>query len=202
MQSWGTNARAADELGCDPFGMAHGFIGRDRPVPVLLGHAPEGASGGAERRPSPFTGVTMDRAAALTSTISRPFPSALAHGGVGRGATMGALPLLRGEDRAGRRDVLGDQRPAGAWVCTLAAPHAPLAWVAREATAAGRPLVGRRTGPLPLMGTAAGRLRGVALGRALCPPRSAGVRRPRRRCLSGQQSTRCCSHASGGVAVG
>jgi hypothetical protein len=189
-------------MGCDPFGIDHDFRGRDLQVQVRLVHSPAGASGCAKRRPSPVAGVTVDLADAITITLPRPCPSAMAHRGVSRVATVRALPRIRREHRAVRWDVRSDQRPAGACVRTIAAPQELLARVARDEADEGRPIVGRRPGPLPLLGTSAWRIRGVAMGCAGLPRRSDPVRLPRRRCLSGRRWTPCCANASGGAAVG
>jgi hypothetical protein len=143
----------------------------------------------------------VDLADAITIPIPRPFPSAMAHSGVSRVATVIALPLIRIENRAVRWDVLSDQRPAGACVCTIADPKALLARVARDDADDGRPIVGIRTVPFALIGTSAWRIRGVAMGGAFFPLRSDTIRLPRRRCLSGRRWTPCCSHESGGAAV-
>jgi hypothetical protein len=59
------DAHAPDQLGCDPFRIDHGFIGRHIEMQVLLVDPTEGTQRGAERRSCPFTGVAVDLAAAV-----------------------------------------------------------------------------------------------------------------------------------------
>jgi hypothetical protein len=74
---------------------------------VLLVGALEGSQVRPEHRPGPLTGVTVDLAAAIR--IPRPLMHAMAHAGVGRMATLTALPLFGVEKRTARLDVFGDE---------------------------------------------------------------------------------------------
>src|SRR6266498_5284330 len=124
MRGRGSHTHSPDEVGRHPLGIDHGLLGRDIPVQVLFVDTPEGAPVGAECRPTPVAGMTVDLAYAITISFPRPRPSAVAHGGVGGRAAVIALPLLRVQDGTIRRDVLGDQGLAGALIRSLAAPEA------------------------------------------------------------------------------
>ncbi len=96
MRGRGSHTHSPDEVGRHPLGIDHGLLGRDIPVQVLFVDTPEGAPVGAECRPTPVAGMTVDLAYAITISFPRPRPSAVAHGGVGGRAAVIALPLRRG----------------------------------------------------------------------------------------------------------
>jgi hypothetical protein len=93
---------------------------------VLLVDSPEGSQVHPEHGPSPLTGVTVDLAAAIAIRIPRPLIQAIAHAGVGRMATLTALPLVGVEKRNARRDVFGDEVVTGLFVGVITHPQAVL----------------------------------------------------------------------------
>ncbi len=141
MRGRGSHTHSPDEVGRHPLGIDHGLLGRDIPVQVLFVDTPEGAPVGAECRPTPVAGMTVDLAYAITISFPRPRPSAVAHGGVGGRAAVIALPLLRVQ--AGG---LGGAAAGDAAVCVTRptrARGAPWArpWPSRAATAQAWPAV-------------------------------------------------------------
>ena len=163
---------------------------------------PEGTQVGPERRARPLTGVAVDLASAIAIIIPRPLVHAVADRGMGRMAAPIALPFVGIELRAASRHVLRDQGTARARVRMVADPEALLARVPRDDTDDGRTIVGVGAVPFALIGAPAGRIRGVAMGRAFFPPRSGTVRRPQRPCRSSHRSVRSRSGWLGCAAAG
>src|SRR5688500_3245976 len=180
-------------MGRDPFDIDHGFIGGNIQVQVPLVNPPEGTQVGAECRPRPFAGVTVDLADAITIIITRPLSSAVTDRGMGRMAAVITLPFIRVQDRALPRDILGDQASACAPVRMITHPKTLLARLARDHTDNGRTINGIRAVPFALIGASPGWIVGVAMGCAFFPPRSDTVRPPQRQCQSSRRWALCRS---------
>jgi hypothetical protein len=91
-----------------------------------------GAERGPERRARSFTTLAVDLTAAITIVIPGPCADTVAHGGVGGVAVVRALPLVRIQPRAVGRQVVGNQRVAGARVRVVAHPATLLPRLPRE----------------------------------------------------------------------
>jgi hypothetical protein len=120
---------------------------------VLLMNSAEGAQIRPKRRPGPFTGVAVHCASALAIVIPRPLVHAVADGGLAWMAPLIALPLIGIEPRAARRKVLRNQARAGVRVGMVADLPALLPRLTRDHADEGWAIIGRRTVPLPFMGT-------------------------------------------------
>jgi hypothetical protein len=182
------NTHPMTQLGCDPFRIDQRFIRRNVEIQVSLMDPAEGTQRGPKRRAGPFTGVAVHLPSAISIIIPRPLVHAVADGGMARMAPPRALPLSGIEQRAARRKVLGDQGRAGARVCTVADPQALLPRLARDPTADRGTIIGIGTMPFPFIGAPPGRIAGVRLRWAFCPPRCGTARRLQRRCPSSQPS--------------
>src|ERR687883_1468502 len=124
-----TDAHPSDQIRCHSLRIDHRLIGSHREMQVPVVHTPEATQGGTECRACSLAGVAGDLTLAITLLIPGPFMSTVADGGVGWMATAVALPCIRVERHAVRRDVLGAQVRAGAWGCVVADPPALLACV-------------------------------------------------------------------------
>jgi hypothetical protein len=93
-----------------------------------------------------------------------------AHRGMGRMAAMIALPGGGSARCAAGRHVFGDEVVAGPRGRMGADPTTRLARLARDHTDHGGTIGGRGAMPLALIGALAGRIEGVAMGRAWFPP--------------------------------
>ena len=173
---------------CDAFRLDHGFIHRHLERQVARMDSTEGAQIGSKRCAGPLAGVAVHLTWAISILIPRPLVHAVADGGMARMAPPRALPLSGIEQRAARRKVLGDQGRAGARVCTVADPQALLPRLARDPTADRGTIIGIGTMPFPFIGAPPGRIAGVRLRWAFCPPRCGTARRLQRRCPSSQPS--------------
>jgi hypothetical protein len=176
--------------------MDHGFIRRHLEMQVLLVHTPEGTQGGPKRRTRALTGVAMHFTSAITSIIPRPFVYAMADGGMGWMTAPVALPFVGVQPRAASRKGFGDEGTARPRVRVVAHPQAWLARVARDEADAGGPIVGRGAVACALIGASTWRVTGIAMGRAVFPPRSGTVRRPQTSCRSSLRLGRCGSGSS------
>jgi hypothetical protein len=177
----GSNTPALDQRGRDAFRIDHRFISGHVEMEGALVDPPEGTQGGAERRAGPFAGVAVDLAVAIPIIIPGPRVHAMAHGGMGRMAATRALPCVRGHDRAGAWDMLGNQVVAGTRVRVIADPATLFARLSRDHADHRGTSVRRGAVPSPLMGPPPGWVIGIEMGRAFFPPRSDRVRRPPRR---------------------
>jgi hypothetical protein len=101
---------------------------------VLLMNAAEGAQIRPKHRAGPLTGVTVHFALAISVVITCPFVEAVAHRSMGRMAVVIALPFIRVQERALRRDIRGDQARARTPVRMVAHPKALLPRLARDHT--------------------------------------------------------------------
>jgi hypothetical protein len=165
-------AHPSDQLGCDSFRIHHGFIRRHVEMQVWLVNTPKNTQVGPERCAGSLAGIGVHLAPAIAIIIPGPFVDAVAHGGVGRVAATIALPFICIQDCALQRDVFGDQGSAGALVRTVAHPQALLARVARDNADDGGPIVGVGPMAFALIGASTRRVTGIAMGRAVFPPRS------------------------------
>src|SRR5262245_32304665 len=95
-------------------------------------NAPKDLQVNPERHPCFITGVTMDFAATIAVIITRPLVHLVTHGGMGQMTPPIALPLIGIEPRAARRDVVRNQRRAGAPSGMVAHPEALLTRVPRD----------------------------------------------------------------------
>jgi hypothetical protein len=146
--------------------------------------APEGTEVRAERRASPFTGVTVDFALAIPVIIARPFADTMADGGLGWMTAPVAWPFVGVQPRTASHNVFIAEATARPSVRAVAYPKALLTRVARNDADEGRPIVGVGTVALALIGTSTWRVTGITVGRAVFPPRSGTVRRPQTPCRS------------------
>ena len=89
-----------DRLRCIPCRNDHGFIRCHVEIQVLLVETPRATEVRADRRPSPFTGVTADFALAITVIIARPFVYTIADCGMGWMTAPAALPFVGVQPRA------------------------------------------------------------------------------------------------------
>jgi len=163
---------------------------------VRLVHAPEGTQLGPKRRTRSLTGVAMHFTLAITISIARPFVSAMADGGMGWMTAPVALPCVGIQPRPASRKVFGEEGTARPRVRVVAHPQALLARVARDDADEGGPIVGRGAVALALMGASTWRVTGIAMGRAVFPPRAGPVRRPQTSCRSSLRLGRCCAGSS------
>jgi hypothetical protein len=131
------NTHASDQLGLDSFRIDHSFIRCHVEMEVPLVDPTEGTQVGAECRSSPFAGVAMDLALAITIVVPRPFAYPVGHGGISRMAATIALPFVGIEARAARGHVVGHEGVAGLPVRVVADPPGLLARVARDHTDIG-----------------------------------------------------------------
>jgi hypothetical protein len=151
---------------------------------VLLVDAPAGTEVRAERRASPFTGVTMDFALAITVIIPRPFVYTMADGGMCWMTAPVTLPFVGVQPRAVSWNVFMDEAAACPPVRVVAHPEALLTRIARNDADDGWPIVGIGAVAFALIGPSTWRVTGIAMGRAFFPPRSGTVRQPQTRCRS------------------
>jgi hypothetical protein len=103
-----TDAHALNHMGRDPFRIQHGFIGGHLEMSIVLVDSTKDSSIGAERRTRPFTGMTVDLAAAITIAIARPCMHAVADRRLKRMTAIVALPRIGASARARNRDVCRD----------------------------------------------------------------------------------------------
>jgi hypothetical protein len=143
-------------------------------------HATEGAQVGPEPRASSFTGVAVHLPPAIGIIIPRPFVHPVADSRMARMAAPIALPLVGVELCAASRNVFGDKAAARLRVGVITHPKAVFARLPRHHTDDGWAIIGIGPMPLALIGPAARRIVGVAMGRAFFPPRSDTVHRPQR----------------------
>jgi hypothetical protein len=196
-----TNAHPLNQCGCDLCGIDHGFIRRNIAIEVPLMNPAEGAQIRPKRRTSPFTGVAVHFASAISIVITGPFGDAVAHRGMGRMAAVRALPCIRVQDRALRRDILGDQASARPPVRMVAHPTTLLPRLARDHTDDGWAIMGRGAVSLPSIRASAWRIAGVAMRRTFFPLRSGRVHRPQRRCRPSYRSALSRASWLGGAAA-
>ena len=131
--------------------------------------AAEGTSGGAKRCTRSLPGMAMHCASAITVIIPCPLVHAVADGAMARMAAPIALPLIDIEPCAARRNILHDQRGAGARVGMVAAPQALLACVPRDDADDRGTVVGIGAVPLALIDASAEGIGRSAMGRAFFP---------------------------------
>jgi hypothetical protein len=167
-------------MGCDAFGIDHGFIRCHVEVQVLLMHAPKHPQVDPKRRARSLAGVAVDLTAAIPISIPGPLMYTVADRGMVRMTPPIALPLVGIELRATGGYVLCDQGSTRTRIGMVADPEALLTRVPRDETNNGRAVIGVGPMPSPLIGTPPGRILGVRMGRAFFPPRSGTVRRPQR----------------------
>jgi hypothetical protein len=189
-------------MGRDPFRMQHRFIGSHIEMQVVLVDSSKGPQRGAERRTCPFAGVTADLAAAIPIVIASPFMHAVADRRMGRMTATIALPFIGVEYHARSRDVGRDHVITGGFGCVIADPETALARVVRDDADDGQTIVGKGSGPFPLVRPPSGRIRGVKRGRTFFPRRSGTVRPPQRRCRASRRSGRWRSSWLGCAAAG
>ena len=151
---------------------------------------------GPECRASSVAGVALDFAAAIAVIIPRPLVHTVAEGGMGWMAPPIALPLIGMELRAAGRNVFIEEATASPPVRVVAYPKALLTRVARDDVDDGGPIVGRGAMAFALIGTSTWRVTGIAMGRAVFPPRSGTVRRPQTPCGASHQRVRYYSGPS------
>ena len=131
--------------------------------------APEGTEVRAERRASPFTGVTMDFTLAITVIIPRPFAYAMADGGMGRMTAPVALPFVGVQPRAVSWDVFIDEATA---VCLSAwSPTQKRCYLCcfKRRRCDGGPIVRIGAVAFALIGPSMWRVTGITMGRAFFP---------------------------------
>jgi hypothetical protein len=124
----------------------------------------------------------MHFAAAIAIIIPRPFVDAVADRGMRWMTTAGALPFVGVQPRALSWNSFGHERAARPWVRVVAHPTARLARVPRHDADDGGPIVGRGAVALALIGVSTWGGTGIAMGRAVFPPRSGRGRRPQTPC--------------------
>jgi hypothetical protein len=148
---------------------------------VPLMHPTEGQQIGPKCCACPLTGVTVHLTPAIAITVTRPLVNAVANSRMVRMTSSVALPFISIEPRAARRDVLRNQRSAGARIGMVADPPALLSRLARDQTDDGGTIIG--VGPVPpsLIGAAPGRGGGVSRRGAFFPPRCGTAHRLQRR---------------------
>src|SRR5919106_3640546 len=113
-----------------------------------------------------------------------------------------ALPFVGIQPRAASRHVVGDEGVTSLRVRVVAHPKTLLPRLARDHTDDGRTIVGIGAVSFALIGAAAWRVAGVAMGRTFFPPRSDTVHRPQRPCRSSPWSVRSRSGWLGCAAAG
>src|SRR6266545_7994062 len=113
----------------------------------------------------------MDLALAITIVVSRPFMHTVANRAMGGMAATIARPFVGIEPRAAGRHVFGDEIVAGPRVRMVTDPKPLLARLARDHTDNRGTIIGIGAVPFALIGTPAGRIEGVAMGRAFFPRR-------------------------------
>lgn len=150
-----------NQRGCDPFRIDHGFICRHIEMQVSLMDSTAGAPIGPKRCACPLAGVAVHLTLAISIIIPRPLGHAVADSRVIGMAPAIALPLIGVEPRAARRDVLRDQRRAGARIGMLTDPQALLPCLARDQTDDGGTIIGVGPMAFPLIGAPPGRIGGV-----------------------------------------
>jgi hypothetical protein len=168
---------------------------------VLLGDPAEGTQIGAERCSCPFTGVAVDLASAIPIIIASPFVDAVANRGMGWMTPPVALPLIGIQPGAASRKVFADEPMTSPPVRVVAPPKTLLARLTRDDTDDRGPIVGRGAVALARIGTSTWWVAGIALGRAVFPPRSGSVRRPQTLGRSSPRLVRCRSGASARAGV-
>ena len=166
-----TSAHPADQLGGHSFGIDHGFIRGYIEMQVPFMHPAEGTQIGPKCCACPLTGVAVHLTPAIVIIIPRPLVNAVANRRMARMTPAVALPFISIEPRAAHRDVLRDQRRAGARIGMVADPPALLSRLARDQTDDGGPIIGVGPVPLALIGAAPGRIGGVSMRGAFFPPR-------------------------------
>jgi hypothetical protein len=130
----------------------------------------------------------VDLAAAVPVIIPGPFVDAVADRGMGWVTPSVALPLIGIQLCAANRKVFHHELMTSPSVRVVAHPKTLLARVAGDDADDGRTIIGIGSVPLALIRAPAGRIRGVAMGRAFFPPRSDIVHPPQRPCRSSPRS--------------
>jgi hypothetical protein len=148
----------------------------------------EGPQIGPQPCACPLTGVAVHLTPAIAIIIPRPFVNAVTNSGMARVTPPVALPFISIEPRAGHRDVLRDQRCAGARIGMVADPQALLPRLARDQTDDGGTIIGVGPVPLPPIGATPGRVGGVSMRRAFFPPHSGTAHQLQRRSPPSQPS--------------
>jgi hypothetical protein len=126
---------------------------------------------------SPFAGVAVNLALAITIIIARPLAHAVTDGRMGRMTATIALPCIGIQRCAARWDVGGDQGVAGPRVRMIAHPEAVLTRLPRHHTQNRWAIVGRGPMPLALVRASTWRVMRGAMWGAFFPPRAGSVRR-------------------------
>jgi hypothetical protein len=155
-----------------------------------------------ERRARSLAGVTLDLASAIIIVIPRPCVHTRADSGMARRAATRAPPFIGLQPWTAGGPMFSEKVVAGPRVRMGAHPPAWLARLARAHTDDGGTSVGRGAVSLALIRTPAGRIGGVARGRAGVPPRVGRVHPPQTPCRSSQRSARYPSDGLEGAAVG
>lgn len=134
-------------------------------------HSTEGPQIGPKPGACPLTGVAVHLTPAIAIIVPRPLVHAVANRRMARMTPAVALPFISIKPRAAHRNVLRDQRRAGARIGMVADPPALLSRLTRDQTDDGGPIIG--VGPVPpsLIGAAPGRIGGVSMRGAFFPPR-------------------------------
>ena len=147
---------------CDAFRIDHGFIRRHIEMQVSRMDSTEGARRGPKRcARRPLADVAVHLTLAISIIIPRPLVHAVADSRVVGMALAIALPLIGVEPRAAHREVLRDQRRAGARIGMLADPQALLPRLARDQTDDRGTIIGVGPVPFPFIGAPPGRIGGV-----------------------------------------
>jgi hypothetical protein len=131
----------------------------------------EGTQIGPQCCACPLTGVAVHLTPAIAIIIPRPLVNAMANSRMARMTPPVAVPFISIEPRAAHRDVLRDQRRAGARIGMVADPQALLSRLARDQTDDGGTIIAVGPVPLSLVGATPGRIGGVSMRGAFFPPR-------------------------------